>query len=287
MNQNVVRWRPWILLAGTVAGCPGPSSPAPHEDQGDHKADNAAEHGNDHDGDHQGDNAASDPAHKSEVSADPHKAEGEHEKASQAEGSPAEKADGDTQGAEGEEVPNDTDATPEDTPESDTGEPSDEHETDASAKPDESSEADKTPSEDPKADAAEADAPEDNVKAILKEIKDRRTSDERARQALAEAESAGAKPSTLAQAAFERGKALHAEPARAAAFYEWAAKKDKQYPDPVFELAKQAVVEGEIGKTIELLKDTKARGGTKLLQQIEFDPTWEIVKDEAEVRSLL
>ena len=70
-------------------------------------------------------------------------------------------------------------------------------------------------------------------------------------------------------------------------FYEWAAAKDPKYPDPLFNLAKQSVTTGEIDATRDLLRQVKERGGKKLLAQIEFDPMWEIIKDDPEVKKLL
>jgi hypothetical protein len=104
---------------------------------------------------------------------------------------------------------------------------------------------------------------------------------------LAEAEAAGAKPRELAKAALARGNKLFETPDRAKAFFEWAAVKDPKYPDPLFALAKQAVVTGEIDQAKEYLKQVHARGGKKLLSQIDFDQTWEIVKDDPEIRKLL
>lgn len=138
--------------------------------------------------------------------------------------------------------------------------------------------------------AAEASAGEEpaaDPKALLDEAKKKKTSDERAMEALTEAEAAGAKPLELAKAANARGEALHADPERAAKFYQWAADKDPKYPVPVFNLAKQAAVKGEVDEVKKHLTEVKARGGKKLLGQIEFDPMWEIVKDDPAVRALL
>ena len=51
--------------------------------------------------------------------------------------------------------------------------------------------------------------------------------------------------------------------------------------------AKQAATTGEVETTRDYLKQVKERGGKKLLSQIDFDPMWEIVKDDPEVRKLL
>jgi len=128
---------------------------------------------------------------------------------------------------------------------------------------------------------------QDPVPGLLKEAKSTRTKDDRALAALDEAEKAGASPTDLAKAANARGLALHANPDRARKFFDWAAEKDPKYADPVFNIAKQYAMLGDIPMVIEFLTKTRERGGKKLLKQIEFDPMWEIVKDDPEVRALL
>jgi hypothetical protein len=134
---------------------------------------------------------------------------------------------------------------------------------------------------------ADDTAAEVDSNALLKEVKAKKTKDDRALAALAEAEAAGAKPRDVAKAANARGLALHGTPDRAKVFFEWALEKDDKYPDPAFNLAKQAVVLGEVAETVKWLTETKTRGGKKLVKQVEFDPMWEIVKDDPEVRALL
>jgi hypothetical protein len=123
--------------------------------------------------------------------------------------------------------------------------------------------------------------------ALQTEIKTKKTTDERAMAALAELEASGAKLRDVAKAANARGEKLFEEPERAKTFFEWAAAKDPKYPDPLFNLAKQTANAGEVDATREYLKQVKARGGKKLLTQVDFDPMWEIVKDDPEVRKLL
>ncbi len=130
--------------------------------------------------------------------------------------------------------------------------------------------------------AAEAGAPD--AAALMAEAKNKKTKDDRALAALAEAEAAGAKPNALAKAAKARGDALHDAPDRAKTFYEWANEKDPKYPDAAFALAKQAVNLGEIEETKKWLKIVHERKGKKLLQQLSFDPMWEIVADDPEVK---
>jgi hypothetical protein len=142
------------------------------------------------------------------------------------------------------------------------------------------------PPADPTAGTPPADPAADKGK-LLDEGKAKKTSDTRAKKAFEEAEKAGATPRELAEAANARGEALFGEPERATAFFEWARDKDPTYPEPVFNLAKQTVNAGEIPKTVEHLKEVHKRGGKKLLKQVGFDPTFEIVKDDPEVQKLL
>lgn len=127
-----------------------------------------------------------------------------------------------------------------------------------------------------------------NWDALIKEIKRRRTKDARALAALAEAEELGAEAEELAEAANARGQYLHATPDRAKVFFEWAAEKNDKYALPAFNLAKQAAVLGELEEAKKWLAETrKRRRGKRLIQQIEFDPMWEILKDDPDVRALL
>lgn len=124
--------------------------------------------------------------------------------------------------------------------------------------------------------------------ALIKEARTTKTTDERAVAALAEAETAGATVKELARAAKARGDYLYKSPDRAQVFYEWSAAKDENYADPVFALAKQKAVTGDVEDVVKLLKQVSERkGGKKLLEQLDFDPTWDIVKDDPDVRALL
>ena len=118
-------------------------------------------------------------------------------------------------------------------------------------------------------------------------VKSKKTKDDRALAALGEAEAAGAEAKDLAKAANARGLALHATPDRAKTFFQWALDKDPKAADPAFNLAKQAAVLGEVDETKKWLTETKNRGGKKLIAQIEYDPMWEIVKDDPDVKALL
>jgi TPR repeat protein len=132
-----------------------------------------------------------------------------------------------------------------------------------------------------------AAVPPASPEALLAEVRAKKTSDERALSALGEAATAGADAKTLAKAANARGESLHAEPERARKFFEWAAEKDPSDAASCFGLARLAVVTGDVATTRDWLVKVKERGGKKLLKQIDFDPMWEIVKDDPEVRKLL
>ncbi len=134
----------------------------------------------------------------------------------------------------------------------------------------------------------EAKAKADAIKALLDEVKNKRTKDKRADEALAEAEAAGAEASDLAKAAMSRGdKLLGTDQERARKYYEWARDKDTKYPDPVFALAKMAVLTGDTTVTIELLEEVKKRKGKKLLKKVGYDPLFEVVKDDPKVQALM
>lgn len=137
------------------------------------------------------------------------------------------------------------------------------------------------------AEAGEAVSPEEQIETLLDEVTNKRTKDDRALAALEEAKGLGAEPKDLAKAANKRGEKLLVTPDRATQFFEWAAAADPKYPNATFNLAKLAANTGDIPKVKELLTEVKARGGKKLLQQIEFDPSFALVADDPEVLSLL
>jgi len=123
---------------------------------------------------------------------------------------------------------------------------------------------------------------------LITEVKAKKTSDARAKKALAEAEAAGATVRELAEASNLRGVALlgSGEPERATAAFEWARDKDPTYPDPSFNLAKQTAMAGEIPETVKHLQEVHKRGGKTLLKQVGFDPVFEIVKDDPDVQKI-
>jgi hypothetical protein len=137
--------------------------------------------------------------------------------------------------------------------------------------------------------AADPAAPAVDKAKVLAEVKAKKTSDARAKKALEEAEAAGATVRELAEASNARGVALlgAGEAERATAAFEWARDKDTTYPDPSFNLAKQTANAGEVPETVKHLKEVSKRGGKALLKQASFDPTFEIVKDDPELKSIL
>jgi hypothetical protein len=130
--------------------------------------------------------------------------------------------------------------------------------------------------------------PVDTAKLIT-EIKAKKTNDTRAKKALEEAEAGGATVRELAEASNARGEMLlgAGEPDRAKVAFEWARDKDTTYPEPSFNLAKQSVLAGDVAETVTHLKEVHKRGGKKLLKQVGFDPTFEIVKDDPEVAKII
>jgi len=137
--------------------------------------------------------------------------------------------------------------------------------------------------------AGDPAAPAVDKTKLLTDAKSKKTSDAKAKKALEEAEAAGATVRELAEASNERGVALlgSGEPERATAAFEWARDKDPTYPDPSFNLAKQTAMAGEIPETVKHLQEVHKRGGKKLLKQVGFDPTFEIVKDDPEVAKII
>jgi hypothetical protein len=129
--------------------------------------------------------------------------------------------------------------------------------------------------------------PEEQIKALLTEASSKKTKDERALEALDAAKLLEASPNDLAKAANKRGEALMADPERATKFFEWAQAADPKYPNATFNLAKLAANTGDIPRVKELLTEVKARKGKKLLQQVEFDPSFALVADDPEVLALL
>jgi hypothetical protein len=134
---------------------------------------------------------------------------------------------------------------------------------------------------------ATSTAPALNAAALQRLMKSSRTSDAQAFKALEEARNAKIAAHDLADAANARGVNLLATPDRAGAFFEWAEKADPTYPDATYNRAKIAANAGELDACKELLRELKARGGKKLLKKVEFDPVFNALSDDPEVRALL
>ena len=141
-------------------------------------------------------------------------------------------------------------------------------------------------SDDAGADDAGETAEADPVKPLLDEVTNKKTKDDRAMAALAEAKKAGAEARQLAEAANKRGTNLMTSPDRATKFFEYARTADDKYPDASFNLAKLAANTGEVATVKELLQETKDRGGKKLLKTVGFDPTFALVADDPDVVAL-
>ena len=124
------------------------------------------------------------------------------------------------------------------------------------------------------------------VKQMLASVKKKKTGDAAAHDLLQKAQKHGATPRQLAEAANTRGESLMTTPERASDFFEWARKTDDKFPDATFNLAKLAANRGEIPKVKELLTEVAARGGKKMLDTIEFDPTFALVADDRDIAAL-
>lgn len=137
--------------------------------------------------------------------------------------------------------------------------------------------------------AGDPTAPAIDKPKLVGEIKNKKTSDARAKKALEEAEAGGFTVRELAEASNARGQALQnaGEGDRAKAAFEWARDKDPTYPDASFNLAKQTANAGEVPETVAHLKEVHRRGGKTLLKQVGYDPTFEIVKDDPEISKIV
>lgn len=127
-----------------------------------------------------------------------------------------------------------------------------------------------------------------DIPALLAKVKDLKTADEDALEALDEAMTASADKIEAAKIANGRGEALvnKGEADRATAFFEWSKATHTLYAEPVFNLAKGACLAGDADECKELLLEVKKRGNKKLLKQIGIDPIFTPVQDDPEVRKL-
>lgn len=114
-----------------------------------------------------------------------------------------------------------------------------------------------------------------------------RISDDKAIERLVQARAAGASAKQAALAANARGEQLFSKPERADKLFAWAQNHYERHPLPVFNRAKLAAIRGNIADVRSHLKAVKERGGTKLLRKVGFDPTFALVHDDPQVRSLI
>lgn len=125
-------------------------------------------------------------------------------------------------------------------------------------------------------------------KSMLAKVRSTRVSDGAAMKYL---EQAQALPDNSAKdralAANGRGEKLFAQADRADRFFAWAESHYARHPLPSFNRAKLAAIRGEIAQVKTHLKTVKARKGKKLLAKVGFDPTFALVHDDPEVRSLI
>lgn len=137
---------------------------------------------------------------------------------------------------------------------------------------------------------AEKDVEENPPKdksVFLEEAKSTKTADARAFEALEEAETLGATAQEVAKVANQRGEKLFGKDDRAQPFFEWARDKDPKNPQPSFNLAKITALQGDVEQTLAHLEEVQKRGGKKLLKNAEFDPMFEVVKDDPKFQSML
>lgn len=134
----------------------------------------------------------------------------------------------------------------------------------------------------------EGDEQAQRIAELVKEIRAKRTRDERAFAALAEAAELGAEPKALAEAATRRARTLLGDDQdRAIAFFVWARDHDPKWPDASFELAKLAAMVGDVEDVKVHLKDVRSRGGKRLLRNVPFDPMFALVASDPDVVKLL
>lgn len=148
------------------------------------------------------------------------------------------------------------------------------------------------PSEDkaPQVEPEPTDAPVDkgmSGKAMLARVVSLKSSDATALKYLAKAQEQETTAKQRALAANARGEKLFSSPARADRFFAWAQDHYTKHPLPPYNRAKLAAIRGEIDEVKRHLKTVKERRGRKLLNKVGFDPTFALVHDDPEVRSLI
>lgn len=142
-----------------------------------------------------------------------------------------------------------------------------------------------------KAAPEQADTPkapsQPSAASLLARAASMRISDNEAIKTLEQANAAGATAKQAALAANARGEKLFSKPERAELLFSWAQNHYPRHPLPVYNRAKLAAIRGDIAKVRLHLQTVKERGGLKLLRKVGFDPTFALVHDDPQVRSLI
>lgn len=125
------------------------------------------------------------------------------------------------------------------------------------------------------------------AKQLFARIASLKTSDEAALGYLKQVEALGSTAKERALAANDRGQKLFSKAERADRFFAWAEAHYDRHPLPSFNRAKIAAIQGNIAKVKEHLRSVQKRKGKKLLQKVGFDPTFALVHDDPEVRSIV
>jgi hypothetical protein len=131
------------------------------------------------------------------------------------------------------------------------------------------------------------DDPEAKIKALMREIGDTATPDDRTLLAAQEAVDLGASVGAVGRAVNRRAARLFKTPERATAMYEWSRTHYTNSAAATFELAKLACMSGDIDAAKALLNEVKTRGGDDLLQTVSFDPTFSLVVNDSDIQALL
>lgn len=124
-------------------------------------------------------------------------------------------------------------------------------------------------------------------KVLLARVASLKSSDAAALKYLAKAQDKDTTAKQRALAANSRGEKLFSSPTRADRFFAWAQDHYPKHPLPPFNRAKLAAIRGEIDEVKRHLQTVKERRGRKLLSKVGFDPTFALVHDDPEVRSLI
>ena len=136
--------------------------------------------------------------------------------------------------------------------------------------------------------AAQAEVPAVvDVASLLKQVRSTKTSDIKAKAALETAKKAQAKPADLVAASVARAEQLLGTPDRAVVFLDWAEAQGTKSAEVPFTLAKLAAMAGEVSDCKTQLQAVKDRGGKALLKKVGFDPIFNVVADDPEIRMLI